>query len=1111
MRVSPVHAIPLLALTLFLGAAAQAFAHPGHHAPDVTPSVDPPASVPKSSDPWDVNVPHAPHDTLRFETNEGTWMALDVSPDGRSIVFGLLGDLYTMPVAGGRATRLTRGSAWDMQPQFSPDGQWIAYTSDRSGTENIWMMRRDGTDARPVTQESDRFTNSPAWSPDGQWIVARRRLTDRSSLGTVELWMYSVLGGKGVQITKKAEWGDANEPCFSRDERYVYFTGRPQRFQYDRNVHQGIWQIRRYDRTTGRILTLTDGGGGSGRAAFSPDGRTMSLIRRVRDKTVLFLHDMDSGRERPLYDGLSDDNMEGFAWTGVYPAYAWTPDGRSIVIYSGGGFLRVDVASGRASSIPFTASVEQTVTHAVRFPQAMGTDDVTIKQIAWPSLSPDGRSLAFAALGRIWRYDLATRAARPLTPRGVRASAPAWSPDGRSLAYVTWQDSVGGHVMRIGAAGGAATRLTRVPSSYLEPAWSRDGTKLAFLRGSGGPLRSGGDTNDDLWFDLQWMPARGGEPRSVITLEAQGDAPSVPRPQWNATGDRLWFVEYGDDPSGASQSNKLSSVRLDGTDRIDHATITNAEGIVPSPDDRWVAYRVKYAAYLSELPSAGREPVELGPDGALPARKLADDSGDWLAWGRGGRSITWSSGPVVRALSLDSLTSYWERKLIETGRPKPKSDTTSVKDSTGSAPAVAGAEPPKPDSIHVLLRVPRARPTGSVAFTGARVITMRGGDPRHVIDDATVLVQGDRISAVGPRSTVRVPAGTRTIDARGKTIIPGLIDVHAHAHYASPGLLPEHFWAYDASLAYGVTTMHDPSATSWEVFTQAEMVEAGELRGPRVYSTGNILYGAGGRESLPLQSLDEARTQLRRMKRMGAISVKSYMQPRREQRQWVLQAAREESLLVVPEGGGKFEENLGMVLDGHTGIEHALPITPIFRDVTRLFGSSRSGYTPTLLVAYGGLSGENWFYQHADVFDDVKLRRFTPHRYLDARAIRRPVMAPDWDWHHMDVAAGARAILEAGGHVQLGAHGQRQGLGAHWEMWAMAQGGMSPQQVLQCATWNGAWYLGMDHAIGSLEPGKLADFVVLDRDPLADIRNTDSVRWTVKNGDVMDGDTLDPR
>ncbi len=745
-----------LALLIPLALPAAALAHPGEHeSPEATPKGPTAPDLPKSSDPWDVNVAHAPADTLRFTTSEGTWMALDVSPDGRTIVFGLLGDLYTMPVAGGAARRLTSGMAWDMQPRYAPDGKHIAFTSDRSGTENVWMMDADGSHPRPVTQEANRFSNSAAWSPDGQWIVVRRRLTDRSSLGTVELWLYSVLGGGGMQITKKLEWGDANEPVFSRDGRYIYFSGRPQRFQYDRNVFQGIWQIRRFDRVTGRIVTVTDGTGGSGHAAFSPDGRTMSFVRRVREKTVLFLYDLESGRERALWNGLSNDNMEGFAWTGVYPNYAWTPDGKGIVVYASGGFWRVDAGSGAATRIAFTAPVEQLVTHALRFPQTLDPEQVTVRQIAWPSLSPDGRTVAFSALGQVWRYDIAAGTARALTPAGQRAFAPAWSPDGKWLAYVTWQDSVGGHVMKLPAAGGTPVRVTRVASQYLAPAWSHDGTRLAFLRGSGGPLRSGGDTSDEIWYELQWLPAAGGDARTVLTLDTQGDAPSVPRPSWSAAGDRLYFVDYGDDPTGSSQTNSLVSVRLDGTDRIEHAHLTNAEGLVVSPDERWVAYRVKYAAYVSELPAAGREPVDLGPDGALPARKLAEDSGDWLSWGGKGRTITWSSGPEFRSLSLDSLTAFWERALLEAGKPKPKPDAKAAKadsakaDSSGAGKAdaakLAEVQPPRADSLWIRLAVPRARPHGTVAFTGARVITLRGGNEREVLDDATVVVTDDHI------------------------------------------------------------------------------------------------------------------------------------------------------------------------------------------------------------------------------------------------------------------------------------------------------------------------------------------------------------------------------
>jgi hypothetical protein len=278
------------------------------------------------------------------------------------------------------------------------------------------------------------------------------------------------------------------------------------------------------------------------------------------------------------------------------------------------------------------------------------------------------------------------------------------------------------------------------------------------------------------------------------------------------------------------------------------------------------------------------------------------------------------------------------------------------------------------------------------------------------------------------------------------------------------------------------------------------MVEAGLMTGPRIFSTGFILYGAEDPGKAVVDSLDDARKHLKRMKSLGAFSVKSYMQPRRVQRQWIVQAAREEGMLVVPEGGGDLEMDMTMALDGHTTIEHALPITPLRNDVVNFLARSGTAYTPTLLVAYGGISGDRWFYQHYDVWKDEKLLRYVPQGSVDPAARIRSIMATDDDWHHIDVAASAKKVVDAGGKVCLGGHGQMQGLGPHWEVWAFVQGGMTPLQALRVATLYPAQTLGLDRDLGSIEPGKLADFVVMDRNPLDKIENTDSVSLVVKGG-----------
>jgi imidazolonepropionase-like amidohydrolase len=235
--------------------------------------------------------------------------------------------------------------------------------------------------------------------------------------------------------------------------------------------------------------------------------------------------------------------------------------------------------------------------------------------------------------------------------------------------------------------------------------------------------------------------------------------------------------------------------------------------------------------------------------------------------------------------------------------------------------------------------------------------------------------------------------------------------------------------------------------------------------------------------------------------------VKSYNQPRRDARQQIVEAARELEMMVVPEGGSTFFFNMTHVLDGHTGIEHNVPVAPLYRDVLELMAASETGYTPTLLVNYAGLNAEYFFYQESKVWEHPRLRHFTPAGILDSRARRREMAAED-DYSHVETSRAAKALHDRGVSVQVGAHGQLQGLGAHWEMWALGQGGMTNQEALRAATLNGAEYLGLDGDLGSLEAGKLADILVLDANPLENLRNSERIRYVMVNGRLYDAATM---
>jgi len=282
-------------------------------------------------------------------------------------------------------------------------------------------------------------------------------------------------------------------------------------------------------------------------------------------------------------------------------------------------------------------------------------------------------------------------------------------------------------------------------------------------------------------------------------------------------------------------------------------------------------------------------------------------------------------------------------------------------------------------------------------------------------------------------------------------------------------------------------------------------VDSGDIIGLRAFSTGPGVF-----HDNDFKSVEEVKGVLTKYKKYyGTHNIKSYVVGDRKQRQFMVQASKELEMMPTTEGALDLKLNLTHVIDGFHGNEHTLPITPLFNDVLQMFAKSGIAETPTLIVNYGGPFGEDYWFENTEVHDNAKLNHFVPHRILDQRTKRRP------DWFRKDeyafpkLAAQMTKLVHAGGLVGVGSHGEMQGIGYHWEMWMLASGGMTPLEVLRCATVNGSKIVGRPEELGSIEPGKLADLVIMDKNPLDDVHNTNTIHWVMKNGELFEGDTLD--
>ncbi|MEH6464951.1 MAG: amidohydrolase family protein [Shewanella psychromarinicola] len=1012
---------------------------------------------------WLVNAPeNAPLTKIDINVSEGTWMNINVSPDGKHLVFDLLGDIYQIPIAGGEATPLAQGIAWQMQPVYSPDGKYIAFTSDEDGGDNIWIMNADGTNPHPITTETFRLLNSPAWSPDSQYLVARKHFTGTRSLGAGEVWMYHIAGGEGVKLTERPnEQKDLGEPAYSPDGRYIYFSqdATPGKtFHYSKDSVKGIYKIKRYDTQTGDIEVIIEGTGGAIRPTPSPDGKTLAYIKRDGFQSTLYSVDLNSGKETKLYDKLDRDMQETWAIHGVYPTMSWTNDNKHIVFWAKGKINKLDVDNKQVSDIPFSVKAQRDIQPSVRFTQNLDQDEFNVKMLRMAQVSPDGNKVVFEALGKIWIRNINDGKKTRLTrlDEDINEMFPQWSRDGKDIVFTTWTDQHQGSVRVVSARGGKAKVLTSEPGKYVEPTFSPNGDYVVYRKARGG------DITPRTWSQEPGLYKVDIKGKQNTKLTASGH-----QPQFGADPERVYFMDSDETP-------EFASIGMNGFEKRTHYTSEHATEFRLSPNGEHLAFAERFRVYVTPFAKHG-ETIAIGPKATnLPISQLSTRAGESISWNSQNNQLYWTLGPDLYQADIDTQYAKAETKV------EPKITSIGFKD--------------KAD-------VPR----GTVVFTGGKVITMEND---KVIDNGVVIVKDNKIVSVGGADTT-IPKDAQVIDISGKTIMPGLFDAHAHGGQADDEIIPQQNWALYSGLSLGVTSIHDPSNDTTEIFAASEQQKSGRIVGPRIFSTGTILYGA----NLPgytshVDSLDDAKFHLERLKKVGAFSVKSYNQPRRDQRQQIIAAARELEMMVVPEGGSLLQHNLSMIADGHTTVEHSLPVASIYNDIKQFWSQTEVHYTPTLVVAYGGISGENYWYDKTDVWAHPRLSMYVPHDILDARSMRRTT-APDAHYNHFNVARVANELNELGVKPNIGAHGQREGLAAHWEMWMFAQGGMSNMEVLKTATINPAITFGMDHQLGSIKVGKLADLIVVDGDPLADIRTTDKVTYTMVNGKLFNSETMD--
>lgn len=1056
---------------------------------------------------------------INFKTTEGTWLSLDISPDGETIIFSMLGDLYTIPFSGGKATRITDGLALDTKPSYSPDGKSIAFASDRSGNDNVWILNLETKETRQVTKDKRGAVESVAWSPDGEYIVAAKGKRN------LKLYLYHKDAGSGTQLIKAPASLKTVEPVFSSDNKYIYYSSRTGGWNYNAQLPQ--YQISRYDLETGKSTKVTSRYGSAFTPTLSSDGKYMVYGSRYEEKTGLVLRDLNSGDENWLAYPVQRDEQESVASLGVLPAMVFTPNNKEVLASYGGKIYRIPISGEKALEIPFEVDVDLAIGPKLEFKYPISDNpQMFANQIRSPKTSPDGKHIVFNALNKLYVMQLPDGKPKRLTKMDVNEMQPNWSPNGKEIVYTTWSEKNGGHLYKVNAKGGKPIKLTNTSALYNTPVWDAKTNRIVFTKGSAQNFKNaytrGAFSGSE---DLAWISSDGGEVNFITKTNGRRN------PHFVKSDDRIYL----------SNGSGLSSIRWDGTDE---KKIVSIRGIVTfgnshkdnvdfghvdddvseernnasrpvevymAPEGDKAMALITNDVYVVTVPKYGQTPtisVSNPSSASFPSWKLTTFGGEFPSWSKDGNSVHWALGKAFFSYNLKEAKQV-EQDLKDKKKAR-KEELAKLSDEERKKEEKKDKEAAKknkkdttyqPLEIDVNVPIKRDIPKGTALIKGARLITMNNNE---VIENGDILVINNRIKAIGETGSLEVPRNAKIIDAKGKTIIPGFVDTHSHLRtYA--GIHKKQIWSYAANLAYGVTASRDPQTGTTDVLTYFDLVKTGEMLGPRAYSTGPGL----GYWAYNLKSYDQTKEALKKYsKYYNTNTIKMYIVGNRQHRQWVIKAAREQQLMPTTEGALDFKLNITEILDGYPGHEHSYPVTPLYKDIIQSVAESQIAYTPTLLVSYGGPWAENYFYSRENPYHDKKLQYFTPYTDLASKARRRPGWFMEEEHIFTEHAKFVENLINAGGLTGVGSHGQLQGLGFHWELWATASG-TSKMNALKAATILGAKSIGLDGDLGSLEVGKMADFIILDKNPLDDIKNTNTIYQVMKNGRLYNANNLD--